>query len=214
MKSVSSSGRVSPSRLVHDAAPHPADLARDALGLLGRGGHVAGVVDGQEAQPGAERGAPGAATSREAVQPAVVDDLRDEPADVRVHAPRAVEEDPLVRRHRRMLAEQVLQHRGAGALGMRALRDLGELQRIAEQDHVARRRAHRQRVGERHLPGLVDHERVDQCPVEVLVREEPRGAGQELGARRRRHELVACRATLVIESPAYSRLGDAARWTS
>ena len=104
-----------------------------------------------------------------------------------------------------MLAEQVLEHGGVRALGMRALRDLGELQRIAEQDHVARGRAHRQRVGERHLPGLVDHERVDErAAVEVPVREEPRGPGQELGAGGRRHELVACRRRCVIEALAYS----------
>ena len=51
----------------------------------------------------------------------------------------------------------------ARALGMRALRDLRELQRIAEQHDVARRGSHRERVGERHLPGLVDDQRVDAC---------------------------------------------------
>jgi len=56
---------------------------------------------------------------------------------------------------------------------MRALRHLGELERIAEQDDVAARgRTHRERVGQRHLPGLVDHERVDGA-VEILVAKSP-----------------------------------------
>ena len=78
-----------------------ADLARDALGLLGRRGDVAGVLDRQKAQPGAEGRSPGGRTSGSAVEPAFVDDLGDEPADVRVHAARAVEEDPPVGRHGR-----------------------------------------------------------------------------------------------------------------
>ena len=50
---------------------------------------------------------------------------------------------------------------------VRALRDLGELERVAEQDHVARRGRQREGVGERDLAGLVDHEVVDgarACP--------------------------------------------------
>ena len=74
---------------------------------------------------------------------------------------------------------------------MSPLGDLGELRGIAEQDQVARGGAHREGVGEGHLPGLVDDERVDEgAAVEILVGEEPRRAGHELGARRRRHELV------------------------
>jgi hypothetical protein len=55
---------------------------------------------------------------------------------------------------------------------------LRELQRIAEQHDVARRRSHRERVGERHLPGLVDHERVDLA-VERFVREQPCGSREQ-----------------------------------
>ena len=57
--------------------------------------------------------------------------LGDEPAHLRVHAARALEEDALVRRDGRVTAEQVLQHRGLRARRMRALRDLRELQGIA-----------------------------------------------------------------------------------
>ena len=80
------------------------------------------------------------------------------------------------------VAEQVLEHRSARALRMRALRNLRELQRVAEQHDVARRGPHRERVGERHLPGFVDHQRVDRA-VERGVREEPCGSGEELDVR-------------------------------
>ena len=56
---------------------------------------------------------------------------------------------------------------------VRALRHLGELQRVAEQDDVARRRPDRERVRERHLARLVDEEVVDGA-VELGPREQPR----------------------------------------
>ena len=46
---------------------------------------------------------------------------------------------------------------------MRALRDLRELQRVAEQHDVARRRTHRERVGQRHLARLVDNKCIDRA---------------------------------------------------
>ena len=62
---------------------------------------------------------------------------------------------------------------------MHALRDLRELEGIAQQDHVAGGRAHRQCVRERDLAGLVDHQ-VVQLAVQILMREEPGGSGEEL----------------------------------
>ena len=61
---------------------------------------------------------------------------------------------------------------------MDALRDLGELERVAEQDESLRRGAAGERVGEAELAGLVDDERVELL-VELLAREEPGGAGDE-----------------------------------
>ena len=78
------------------------------------------------------------------------------------------------------VAEQVPQHRGAAAGRVRALDHLVELLRVADEDDVPRRRPHRERVGERDLPGLVDEEVVER-PL-VLAREEPRRAGGEVGA--------------------------------
>jgi hypothetical protein len=112
------------------APEHPAHLARDALGLLRRGGHVTRVVHGQVPQPRTERGRLIGQLGKSG-EPVVVHDLRDEPADIRMHAPRAVEEDPHLGRHRGMSAQEVLEHRGSDALGMGSLGDLGELQRIA-----------------------------------------------------------------------------------
>ena len=44
---------------------------------------------------------------------------------------------------------------------MGALRDVGELLRVAEQDHRLRALCDRDRVGERHLSCLVDEQDVD-----------------------------------------------------
>jgi hypothetical protein len=49
-----------------------------------------------------------------------------------VHAPRVLEEEPAVGGDRRVLAEQVLEHRAAGHARVNALRDLRELKRVAE----------------------------------------------------------------------------------
>ena len=46
---------------------------------------------------------------------------------------------------------------------MNALRDVRQLLRIAEQDEVARGRAHRDGIGERHLAGLVDEQVVERA---------------------------------------------------
>ncbi len=75
----------------------------------------------------------------------------------------------------------------------------GELQRVAEQDEVARRRSNGDRVGKRDLAGLVDHEVVERR-VELLAREEPRGAGDEpdLGIEERR-DLGLARDQLALE---------------
>ena len=93
-----------------------------------------------------------------------------------------LEEDPALRRHGLVLAEQVLQDRDLRLLGLRALRDLRQLVRVAEEDEVARAAADRHRVGERHLARLVHEERVERCAAwkSTVAREEPRRARDEL----------------------------------
>ena len=90
----------------------------------------------------------------------------------------SVEEDAAILRHRRVVAEQVLEHARVRPRRVRRLRHLRQLQRVAEQDQVARRRAGGERVGERELAGLVDHEVVELAR-RSLGREQPRRAGDE-----------------------------------
>ena len=80
-----------------------------------------------------------------------------------MHAEAPLEEDAVIFRDGRGVAEKVLEDGGAAARRMHALGHLGELQRIAEENQVAGGRAHGQRVGERHLAGLVDHEVVERA---------------------------------------------------
>ena len=116
------------------------------------------------------------------LEPPFVERLRDVRVHLRAHPPGVLEEDPHVGLHGLVLAEQMREHRRVRARRMRALRDLRELVRVAEQDEVARRRADRERVRERDLPALVDEQRVDVL-VELLAREEERRAGKELELR-------------------------------
>ena len=66
-----------------------------------------------------------------------------------------------------------------GARRVHGLRDLGELERIAEENQVAGGGAHRERVRQGDLAGLVQDEIVQRA-VELLAGEEPGGAGEEL----------------------------------
>jgi hypothetical protein len=72
-----------------------------------------------------------------------------------MHAPGAVEEDAATRLHRVGLAEQVLEDRQARAARVAPLAYVGELLGIAEQHDAASGVRDRQRVGQRHLAGLV-----------------------------------------------------------
>lgn len=135
------------------------------------------MLDRQVAEPGPELGA----LARHLwypSKPPVVDHLRHEAADVRVHPARAVEEHPHVRRHCRVLTQQVLEDRGFGPGWMRPLRHLRELQRVAQEDYVAGRCRHGERVGKRDLPRFVDDKVVDARTaragsIKVRVSEQP-----------------------------------------
>ena len=82
-------------------------------------------------------------------EPPLVERLRDEPADLRVHPPRLLEEDAHLLGNRLVVAEDVLEHADAPEpSGMDALRHLRELERVAEQDEPPRRRPAGERVGE------------------------------------------------------------------
>ena len=102
-----------------------------------------------------------------------------------------LEEEAHVLGDGRVVAEEVLEHGAARVAGMDALRHLRELHRVAEQDERPRARPERERVGERGLAGLVDEE-VVELPVELLAREEPGRAGEELRRPARRTSLARC----------------------
>ena len=102
------------------------------------------------------------ARHRAGTQPALVVRLRGEVAELGPQAPGVLEEEPAVGRDRDVVAEQVLEDGTLRLLGVRALRDLRQLVRVAEEDEVARARPGRERVGERELTGLVDEEHVDR----------------------------------------------------
>ena len=59
------------------------------------------------------------------------------------------------------MVKQVLEDARVRALRMKRLRHLRQLERVAEEDEVARGRAGGEGVGERQLAGLVDHEVVE-----------------------------------------------------
>ena len=91
----------------------------------------------------------------------VIEELGRVGADRGMQPPGLFEEQPLVRRNGLFAAENVIERRHIGALGMAALHRLIELLRIANQHDGLRRLRHREHVGERHLRGFVDEKHVD-----------------------------------------------------
>ena len=96
----------------------------------------AGVLDRHPDRPVPERDRARCRHRRVPEAPAVVRVGR-ERAELGPEAPRLGEEQPAVGRDGDVVAEQMLEHGSLGALGVRALRDLRELVRVAEQDQRA-----------------------------------------------------------------------------
>ena len=80
---------------------------------------------------------------------------------------RLLEEEAAVGWDRLLVPDQVPQHRGVAPVRVRSLDHLVELLRVADEHEVPGGGAHRERVGEGHLAGLVDEEVVE--PGVVLV---------------------------------------------
>ena len=89
-----------------------------------------------------------------------------------MQAPGAVEKQPKFLRHDPGVVEHVRQHRAVRAGRMHALQRLIQLLRIAEQQQALGAARRGQRVGQRHLPGLVDAEHVHQA-LDFTPRPEP-----------------------------------------
>ena len=140
------------------------------------------MLDRHPAQAGAAELSPTVDTlalaARGRAQAPVIHQLGDEVADVGVQAPGPLEEDAAGGIDGLRVAQQVLQHRQGGAVGVRPLGDLRQLLGVAEQDHVAGGGGEGEGVGERDLPGLVDEEVVELCGVLAAV--VPGGAGGEV----------------------------------
>ena len=145
------------------------------------------VLDRDPAGPVARARARRRAVTGRVIEAPVVVRVRGERAELRPQPPGLREEEPAVGRHGLVVAEEVLEHREPRALRVRALRDLRQLVRVAEQDERPRGRPDREHVGERELPGLVDEEHVERplrrVDVDGLAREGPRGARDELERR-------------------------------
>ena len=91
---------------------------------------------------------------------------------------------PAILRHRLGAVQHVFECRDADAVGMGGLLRLLELLRIAEQHEAVGRLRHGERIGQRHLPGLVDEQHVDGSP-------RTRGATRATLSRRGRPRRVA-----------------------
>ena len=87
--------------------------------------------------------------------------------------------------------EQVHERGDVGAVLVRTARGLFELLRVAQQHQVARRPRGGQRLGQRHLPGLVDNQHVEPADG-IGVGPQPRGAADD-GARSDAVQRRACR---------------------
>src|SRR5258706_16101397 len=103
---------------------------------------------------------------------------------------RAIEEEALVvAEGLALLADQMNERRNVRAFRMGAALGLLQLLRIAEEDDVARGPRGGERVGERHLPGLVDEEMVEAARGGV-IRPEPHGSSDHRSGRDRRERIA------------------------
>ena len=116
------------------------------------------------------------------LQPALVERLGGEVADRRRKTPRGRQEHSAIGGNGLVTIEKMLERRSIGAGRVTGPLRLIELLRIAEEHDGPRCLAHRQHIGQRHLPGLVDEQDVHRLP-ELLARPQPRGAAEQAAAR-------------------------------
>src|SRR5258708_2232952 len=99
--------------------------------------------------------------ARPRLQTTFVEHLGREAADLRMEPPRLFEEKAVFIVDSLRAAEQMVERRNIGALGMATLRRLLELSRIAKEHDTGACVRNRQHVCKRHLRGLVDEDDVD-----------------------------------------------------
>ena len=193
MMSLARIGRVVPSLSVQVPVSRSATAALDRGDLFGRDLRVALVRHRHPERPRlgearAAHGLPGGVGV--AVQPPLIDLIRDEAADLGMHPARDGQEDAAVRRHGRVVAQHPVEAGEVRGFGMRALDHLRQLARIADQHDVARGPSHGDHVGEAHLSRLVDEE-----PVEGLLDSR---RGRRRRPCRRRHARAASAASSLL----------------
>ena len=140
-------------------APH---LADHLGGFLGGGRDVAAVLHHDGFDPGRNPVEPPEVGGRGRAQPALIGELGDGPAQLRGHPPRVGQEVAKFRRKRGVTGGNPAQGRLVHGFGVRALADLRQLLRVAEQQQPAAGLGHGQGVGQRELAGLVDHQQVQR----------------------------------------------------
>ena len=97
---------------------------------------------------------------------------------------RGGQEEPARWQDGQRLADDVLERRFLGTFRVDALRDLGQLVRVAQQHERAGTAAHRHDVRQRGLPSFVDEQDVELV-LHLLAGEQPRGpSGHVVAARR------------------------------
>lgn len=96
-----------------------------------------------------------------------------------MHPVGPVKEQPGIGRHRRVLAEHVLQRGRACSRRVRDIARLGELLRVAHQDERPRCVRDGEHVGQRQLAGLVGEQHVDAAG-ELLTCPQPGGARHQV----------------------------------
>ncbi len=114
-----------------------------------------------------------------ALQPPLINLIGNEPADLWVHPARDGQEDAPVRRYGGIFAQHPLEAGEACRFGMRALDDLRQLARIADQHDVLCGATHGDHVGQPHLSGLVHEQPVERLHV-LVAGEEPGGGADNM----------------------------------
>src|ERR1051325_10297063 len=170
----------------HRPAEEIAHDRLDAPHLLRRRLGVAVVLDGHEHDAGFPADDPRPvrghdplpARLRVTAEPSLVDRVRDEAADVRVHPARFAEEYPEIAGYRGVSVEEVVEAGTPALSGVAALGRLGELHLVPDENDVARGGTDGDEIRERHLSRLIDEEIVE-APPHLLSAEKPGGTPEE-----------------------------------
>src|SRR3546814_15860023 len=103
-----------------------------------------------------------------------------------MHAAAFWKKDAALGRNDTVAIDQVFKTGEAALPGMASLKRLRKLHRIADKNDIVRAAAHRENIGERDLPGLIDEQVVEGR--RVIARELPSGGNEDKNRRTSREE--------------------------